>query len=309
MFLPASSSLRWFLWFILSLFWLRGIKLSSSQNSWNLLSLSPSLRYVCFIWERLRVDFCLLLCIFIANANELVGKSCVIKFYFSWIRSHARNAMFFPSREPKTKKLMHETKSDGNGRRRRRDDNAFCASLSLDDSHSRVSLRLYCRNLHFYCDFRFDWLSRDVVVCLKKNPIIIQWSCIPRNYFPCYSARCRRRGEMANEIVGEMNMFCGRSRVTSFSRVQEGFQLWSFLVMQISRRIRTGECFLSADFMWLKTPTTPTHVFSPYGTCCAWYKHISTISPADSRNWASIMRNFLLTSWKQREISTKVFLR
>lgn len=119
----------------------------------------------------------------------------------------------------------------------------------------------------------------------------------------------RRKGETANEIVGEMNMFCGRSRVTSNSRVQEGFQLWSFLVMQISRRIRTGECFLNADLMWLKTPTTPTHVFSPYGTCCAWSKHISTISPADSRNWASIMKNFLLTSWKQREISTKVFLR
>lgn len=34
-------------------------------------------------------------CIFIANANELVGKSCVIKVYFQWISNHARNATLF----------------------------------------------------------------------------------------------------------------------------------------------------------------------------------------------------------------------
>jgi hypothetical protein len=45
------------------------------------------------IWVSVALFFSV--CIFIANANELVGKSCVIKVYFQRIRNHARNATSF----------------------------------------------------------------------------------------------------------------------------------------------------------------------------------------------------------------------
>lgn len=48
-------------------------------------------------------------CIFIANANELVGKSCVIKVYFQRIRNHARNATFFLGNFKK-EELVHDIK-------------------------------------------------------------------------------------------------------------------------------------------------------------------------------------------------------
>lgn len=67
------------------------------SNSWKLFFFYfffvPSLsRWLQFVHLTLVVFS---VCIFIANANELVGKSCVIKFYFQRIQNHARNATFF----------------------------------------------------------------------------------------------------------------------------------------------------------------------------------------------------------------------
>lgn len=199
----------------------------------------------------------------------------------------------FFSQEPKTKKLLHETKSDGNGRRRR-DDNAFCASLSLDDSHSRgVSLPLLPK-FTFLLRFSF-WLIISRSRCVfKENPIIIQWSCIPRNYFPCSIARCRvavRRGETANEIVGEMRCnetcFVGvlewRQLVACMliSGMVSGFQLWSFCLCKFlaASRTGTGDCFLNGIKKKLKqTDVTEDANYSStcsshYGTHCAWSAH------------------------------------
>lgn len=111
----ASSSLRWCLWFI-KLISVRSIKLSSSQIRENCFCFaSPSPAFNLCIWLSALLFLC---CIFIANANELVGKSCVIKFYFQWSEIQARNAMFF---------LGKRCTRCWDGKEV---DNAFCASLS-----------------------------------------------------------------------------------------------------------------------------------------------------------------------------------
>lgn len=137
----SSSSLRWFLWFI-KLISLHGIKLSSSQIRENgfcvLSSLSLRLQFVHLTFSRSFFP----VCIFIANANELVGKSCVIKLYLQGIQIHARNATFTFSRN-----WMSGARYEGNmWEKTKDDDNAFCASLRTFRD------RFYCQNLHLYCN-------------------------------------------------------------------------------------------------------------------------------------------------------------
>lgn len=77
-------------------------------------------------------------CIFIANANDLVGKSCVIKFYFQ------------PSRE-----IMQRNATLEHGGCTRDE-----AKYKWQRILRIIKLRcnFYYPNLHFYCDDFFDWL-------------------------------------------------------------------------------------------------------------------------------------------------------
>lgn len=170
----------------LSLFWLRGIKLSSSQNSWNSL---PSLLLhfsICVLHLRTSPSRLLFTLVHIYCECKWVSWKIMcnkILFQLNPKSCKKRNVFSFSRTEDEEADARDEV---GWERGRRRDDNAFCASLSLDDSHSRVSLPLLPK-FTFLLRFSF-WLIISRSRCVfKENPIIIQWSCIPRNYFSCLS--------------------------------------------------------------------------------------------------------------------------
>lgn len=192
-------------------------------------------------------------------------------------------------------------------------------------------LCLYCRNLHFYCDFRFDWLSREVVVCLKEIQLSFSGLAFHAIIFHACIARCRvavRKGETANEIVGEM-----RCNETCFVGVLEWRQLvacsliswmvsWAstliFLFMQIRRlgASRLGNCVLINFLQESRLRRlcdvsfqSFQHMFDElrYLLCLIriFLLFLQLIPVIGHQSWEIL----LLTSRKRREISTKVFLR
>lgn len=106
------------------------------SNSWKLF-LFPSLAdfNLCIWLPSKRICLVYFVCIFIANANELVGKSCVIKFYFQRTRNHARNAMLLSREEWRWR--ANARRKERSQQAKRFDDNASCASLGSSFSHNR----------------------------------------------------------------------------------------------------------------------------------------------------------------------------
>lgn len=106
----------------------------------------------------------LALCIFIANANELVGKSCVIKFYFQRIQKSCK------------KRNVHllgkgETRSSSRGRR-------WCTRCRGNERRQRilriikllVSLVLLPK-FTFLLRWFFDWLFASAPIISVRNSV------------------------------------------------------------------------------------------------------------------------------------------